>query len=504
VLNEGHLRAGRIAHLERRYDDAIIHYTISSKGHVPLASIGIAQCHIQKGALTHLHTLSMKLITVGVGETPAAIHVLDTMLNGPESQRVVEATIMLASLRASERPALSAQEYATDKAKARELFERVKRNAASHINGTSKQHNGNINGKPKKAAWLNDMEMHLEIARLWEAEDVGKAMNAYQEARIISEKTSDGVDPRIVNNIAVLSHLRKDLLEARTLYEEALSIVSTVWAAHPSMDAMSTTILYNLARIYEDQGEISMAKEAFDKLLSQHPEYVDGMCPQFLKGYACLIFPLLAKVRLAHMLLASNRGNEANTLLKQALDAQVINLNLRAYYTYFLLQSNMHQHALKFVHYTLQLNKSDLYGTCAAAWLHYHLAREIRSSKDEVIRDRRHKFKSAAEFYEKALSLDPGCAIAAQGLAIMVAEDALGILSLKGTGGGTEDEETRMKNTRDALDVFAKVREVIADGSVYTNMGHCYYLRDEYERAIESVCAFLLDAHIEFNQPFAV
>jgi RNA polymerase-associated protein CTR9 len=250
---------------------------------------------------------------------------------------------------------------------------------------------------------------------------------------------------------------------------------------------MSTTILYNLARIYEDQGEISMAKEAFDKLLSQHPEYVDGMCPQFLKGYACLIFPLLAKVRLAHMLLASNRGNEANTLLKQALDAQVINLNLRAYYTYFLLQSNMHQHALKFVHYTLQLNKSDLYGTCAAAWLHYHLAREIRSSKDEVIRDRRHKFKSAAEFYEKALSLDPGCAIAAQGLAIMVAEDALGILSL-----------------RDALDVFAKVREVIADGSVYTNMGHCYYLRDEYERAIESVCAFLLDAHIEFNQPFAV
>jgi RNA polymerase-associated protein CTR9 len=221
----------------------------------------------------------MKLITVGVGETPAAIHILDTMLNGPESQRVMEATIMLASLRASERPALSAQEYAVDKTKARELFERVKRNAASHSNVTSKQHNGNTLEKPKKAAWLNDMEMHLEIARLWETEDVGKAMNAYQEARIISEKTSDGVDPRIVNNIAVLSHLKKDLSEARTLYEEALSVVSTVWAAHPSMDAMSTTILYNLARIYEDQGEISMAKEAFDKLLSQHPEYIDGMCP---------------------------------------------------------------------------------------------------------------------------------------------------------------------------------------------------------------------------------
>lgn len=107
-----------------------------------------------------------------------------------------------------------------------------------------------------------------------------------------------------------------------------------------------------------------------------------------------------------------------------------------------------------------------------------------------MIRDRRHKFRAAAEFYEKALSLDPSCAVAAQGLAIMVAEDALGVLSLKGTGGGAEDEETRMRNTRDALDVFARVREVIADGSVYTNMGHCYYLRDEYERAIESVCDY--------------
>ncbi|CAG8684068.1 10020_t:CDS:2, partial [Acaulospora colombiana] len=172
------------------------------------------------------------------------------------------------------------------------------------------------------------------------------------------------------------------------------------------------------------------------------------------------------KVRLAHMLIASNRNNDAHALLKQALDAQVNNLNLRAYYTHFLLQSNLHQHALKFVHATLQMNKSDLYGACAAAWLHYQLAREIRSTNEEMIRDRRHKFRSAAEFYEKALSIDPGCAIAAQGLAIIVAEDALGVMSLKPAGAAVEDEDTRMRNTRDALDVFAKVREVIADGSL--------------------------------------
>lgn len=187
------------------------------------------------------------------------------------------------------------------------------------------------------------------------------------------------------------------------------------------------------------------------------------------------------------MLMATNRSNDANTLLKQALDSQVNSLNLRAYYTHFLLQSNLHQHALKFVFTTLQMNKSDLYGTCAAAWLHYHLAREIRPTNEEMAKERRRKFRSAAEFYDKALSLDPGCSVAAQGLAIMVAEDALGAMSLKWGSSSTEDEDTRMRNTRDALDVFAKIREVMADGSVYTNMGHCYYMRDEYERAIESV-----------------
>lgn len=187
------------------------------------------------------------------------------------------------------------------------------------------------------------------------------------------------------------------------------------------------------------------------------------------------------------MLMATNRGNDANTLLKQALESQGNDLNLRAYYTHFLLQSNLHQHALGFVHTTLRINKVDLYGTCTAAWLHYHLAREIRSTNSEMIQDKRRKFRSAAEFYEKALSLDPGCSFAAQGLAIMVAEDALGIMSVKVSSAAVEDEDTRMRNTRDALDVFAKIREVMDDGSVYTNMGHCYYMRDEYERAIESV-----------------
>jgi RNA polymerase-associated protein CTR9 len=173
---------------------------------------------------------------------------------------------------------LSSQEAAADKIKARDLFERVKKSAATTVNGATKM-NGAPSAVPgKRPAWLSDMEMHLEIARLWEKESIEKAMIAYQDARKISETSTRGVDPRIVNNIGVLEHLQGKLPESRAQYEVALGVVATTWANDENMDGISTTLLYNLARVYEDQGEASMAKEAYDKLLSRHPEYIDGTC----------------------------------------------------------------------------------------------------------------------------------------------------------------------------------------------------------------------------------
>lgn len=100
--------------------------------------------------------------------------------------------------------------------------------------------------------------------------------------------------------------------------------------------------------------------------------------------------------------------------------------------------------------------------------------------------ERKRNFQRSAEFFEKALQLDGSCAYAAQGLAIVLAEDALGGLSAGGVN--QESEGDRRARLRSALDVFGKVRESVSeDGGVYFNMGHCYYGRDEYDRAIESV-----------------
>ena len=117
------------------------------------------------------------------------------------------------------------------------------------------------------------------------------------------------------------------------------------------------------------------------------------------------------------------------------------------------------------------------------------MARENRDPSPTGAADRRKHFIRSAEIYERALQLDPKCAVAAQGLAIITAEDVLG--PVRGAGAGDESLR-RLQGAREALDIFGKVREAMNDSSVYVNMGHCYFIRDEFDRAIESVSSLQL------------
>lgn len=201
------------------------------------------------------------------------------------------------------------------------------------------------------------------------------------------------------------------------------------------------------------------------------------------------------------MLANLTRYNDAHDLLKECLTSQASNLNLRAFYTHFLIRTHSLKQAKEWVFTTLKdHDKHDVYSICAAGWIHYNQARDNRDSAPKAADERKKGYQRSAEFYEKALQLDPMCAIAAQGLAIVTAEDALGTLAGGPSGlplaaSSSEEANKRFKNARDALDVLAKVRESVNDGSVYFNMGHCYYARDEFDRAIESVCGLNLPSH---------
>ncbi|KAI0301045.1 hypothetical protein B0F90DRAFT_1810255 [Multifurca ochricompacta] len=376
------------------------------------------------------------------------------------------ATAMLASLRLHPRPGVSSSDAAQEKTKARELFDRVYRAIEQYEDRAVQNGQLSRSEPPPPRVVVDDVEMHIEFARLLQSENLDRTGKIFRDAVRVSED-SGRVDPRLFNNLGVVSHLESRFDEARIMYENALVGASSLKA---ESEAISTSVLYNLARVYEDLNDEAKAMEAYEKLLERHPEYVD------------------AKIRRAHILSNMHQGNEAHELLKDSLVSQSSNLNLRAYYTYFLIHFNSSRGAREFVYSTLRdFDKHDLYALCAVGWLHYHQAREIRDMSQKGVEERRLLFRRSAEFYEKALGLDALCAVAAQGLAIVTAEDALGTLGgALPPGPAPDDAQRRATNARDALEVFAKVRESTNDGSVYINMGHCYFARDEFDRAIES------------------
>ena len=166
-------------------------------------------------------------------------------------------------------PADNAQEQV----RARELFDRITR----HIDGGDAKVNGNSRTKISRVIG-EDLDMFVEIASLWQKENLNKTAAAVTEAVKICQSaaptpTAAATEVRLLNNLAVMKHLSDDWKEARVLYEGSLIKATN---AGSEAEGLSTTILYNLARVYEELGEDDLAKDAYEKLLTRHPEYVDG------------------------------------------------------------------------------------------------------------------------------------------------------------------------------------------------------------------------------------
>ncbi|QRW15871.1 RNA polymerase II-associated protein [Rhizoctonia solani] len=406
----------------RHYDAALVHYRTAAEepSHPLLADIGLAQMHV------HIDELS------------AAIHDLDKLV---QRNAGIEASAFLASLRAFPRPALSAADAVTEQAKAKEIFDKVVR----MIDNGAGSGTGGV---------ASDRDMYIEIARLWQKDNADKATKALIQA----VKLAGTPDARLINNVAVMRHMEGDLVAAKSGYEEAAMV------GGGDSDDVVTTVLYNLGRLHEDLGDTTMAGEVFDKLLARHPEYVD------------------ATLRKAQLYMSAGRTSEAAALVKQVSHTHSKDLNVRAFVSYFALSSDPVpvQDARAFVYTTLNIERADVHALCVAAWINYHMAREGRNMPEQ---DKKKRYKNAIDLYKQALLNDPTCAVAAQGLAIMIAEDVTGLAIIPGQP--QEEARQREVNLRDALGVFTRVRESLVDGSVYCNMGHCYFLREEYDRALE-------------------
>ena len=105
----------------------------------------------------------------------------------------------------------------------------------------------------------------------------------------------------------------------------------------------------------------------------------------------------------------------------------------------------------------------DVYTLCSAAWIYFTEGRENRDvSPQGMIAEKRKQFSRAVDFYVRAFSIDLSCAVAAQGLAIISAEDVpLGSAIRPGT-----ESHRRTRAASEALDIFGKARECLNDANI--------------------------------------
>lgn len=332
--------------------------------------------------------------------------------------------------------------------------------------------------KDSKRKLTPDSAVLLNLARLYETESPDKSLQCLQQVEqmelddIPDDERPDDVEdkaamnailreslpPQLLNNMASFHYHAERFSQARELFQSALNACVRI-GDRDSMtdtDALVTTISYNLARTYEAEGLIDEAKKVYEGLLARHPSYTD------------------ARTRLAYILLQQDPLEAGSKAVRQLMDSDPNNLDVRALYGWFVHRSKKRtpniaedQEQRHYKHTLQQHDKHDRYSLTGMGNLFLQSAREMRRDTDQEKDKRAKTYQRAIEFFEKALQLDPGNAYAAQGIGIALVEDK--------------------KDHASAIQVFTKVRECMRDASVFVNLGHVFCEVKQYARAIESV-----------------
>ncbi|GAC77111.1 TPR-containing nuclear phosphoprotein that regulates K+ uptake [Moesziomyces antarcticus T-34] len=284
--------------------------------------------------------------------------------------------------------------------------------------------------------------------------------------------------------------------------------------AQRTVDAVKLIASYNLGRANEEADNLDVARQAYNALLGAHPEYIDAKVRLAILSVAHVPTDAVGAEAAAKM---KARRDAANALLKEALDSDPGNLDTRATYICFLAgefaaSPTPAWAAIKEFTARLFASANDkaahaAFGGAAAAkaateagrrdahtlaslgWTYYQLA--IHASGPTAKAERSKNMTRATDLMDKALAEDARCAFAAQGMAILLAEDAFAemaggtSLTLPGVLGGAP-EERRKKNADEAFAILGKLREVRDEPSVHVCMGHVLMQKEEYERAHKS------------------
>ncbi|KAH8080146.1 Pol II transcription elongation factor [Filobasidium floriforme] len=406
-----------------------------------------------------------------------ALNVVDIAVSKLDKNAPHELRVLHALLLAFPHPGMSAAELMANSKRARDIL--------SRIHDTYKLAKGRLaKGETRVHALrdlIDDPLIFVQLAKMWQHENVEKAIEAYQTAieihgRVKGNKGESVIDLeahtrdlsglQMSNNLGALYLGQKNVDEAMQMFEQMLEDLGEV--TNEEEKTLQTVLLYNLGRAYEEAKENVKADEVFTGLLARHPEH------------------LPAKLRKATLTHIAGNYKEQENLLKEANASYNKDPLLRAQITHHLISQEKWKDASDFASQTRRANQDDVHALCALGAYHYHCARESKATETERARD----FVRSAEAYNRALEVDPKCAVAAQGLAIAIAEEHLP--SRRGAANGSTDSQGSIMKTKSldmALGIFNRIRDCLPDRSVLINIGHCQFFKGEEEQAIEAYSA---------------
>ena len=414
---------------------------------------------------------------VDTGESTQAKFRLEKMLH---SGRHLEATTLLGGLYAEEVFEAARTPIVSDKSvelkKAINLLESVRKA-----------------WKDERTKTKPDESVLLYLSRLYEIENPIESMKCLTEVENLqldkvseddrpdpdqddasySAQLRENLSPQLLNNQACFMYGSEAFTNAQETFQIALNACVRLNEKQEAQrqeaeangeeltssetkdtDALVTTISYNLGRTYEALGMIEEARKVYEGLLGRHSDYTD------------------ASARLAYMALRASPQDEGPKKIQTLYQADYNDLEIRALMGWYqnrskrrtlnIAEDTEHRHHK----HTLQnWDKHDKYALTGMGNIHLGIARDMPRNTDAEKEKRSKMYQKAAEFFDKALQLDPRNAYAAQGIAIAMCDDK--------------------RNFSDAVQIFSKVKETLRDASVFANLGHVYAELRQYQRSIE-------------------
>ncbi|CAB4253490.1 similar to Saccharomyces cerevisiae YOL145C CTR9 Component of the Paf1p complex [Maudiozyma barnettii] len=265
-------------------------------------------------------------------------------------------------------------------------------------------------------------------------------------SKVVDELTfinEDSVPLEIYNNMGCFYFINGEVEAANKYFKSAQEL------NHDK--SVAITIDFNVARS-DECTNIEASEAVYGNILQEHPSYLSAKIRELYCKY-----------------ISSTTHNieKEDDIMKALLSKNESNLEIRSFYSWYLnTVHNSSDLATESNKETLvKYDSHDLYALVSLANLYCAIAKESKktgSSKD--MEKSKQSYLKAIQLYQKVLQIDPLNIFAAQGIAIVFAEN---------------------KRMGPALEVLRKVRDSIKNEDIHINLANCLLEMNEYVKSIE-------------------